>query len=107
MKKYEKINEIPIGGLVAIGFDSNEKYLLLITHSGRGLFEIKTMNKIARDYEVMYPNNSEIKGIGILQEEIIKVYEFEFNNKLEIYTKSNKYKFVAESDSIECFKVLL
>ncbi|MBN1499383.1 MAG: hypothetical protein JW982_04480 [Spirochaetes bacterium] len=102
MEKYERINYVPIGGLVAIGFDSNEKYLLLVTHTGRGLFEIESMNRIARDYEVIYPNNSKIEGIGILQEKIIKVYEFDFNNKLEVYTKSNKYKFVAESDSIEC-----
>ena len=42
-----------IGGLVEIGFTESSEYLLTITHSGRGLFDCSTGEKIARDHSTL------------------------------------------------------
>lgn len=36
-----------IGGLVAVGFDLSGGFLLVITHSGRGVFSAQTRERVA------------------------------------------------------------
>jgi hypothetical protein len=56
MKKEMSMNRyLHIGGVVAVGFDSSRDYLLVITHSGRGVFSTNTWERIARSYELAYP----------------------------------------------------
>lgn len=69
---------IPIGGLVAVGFDASGAYLLIVTHSGRGVFSTNTWERVARDYEVIYPNDGKCLGIGPIDGEIISVAEMDF-----------------------------
>jgi len=44
-----------IGGLVAAGFDPEGKYLLVVSHSGRGVFDTHSWECVARDTELSYP----------------------------------------------------
>jgi hypothetical protein len=37
-----------VGGLVAMGFDNTGKYLLTVSHSGRGVFVTETWKPVAR-----------------------------------------------------------
>jgi hypothetical protein len=69
---------IPIGGLVAAGFDASGAYLLIVTHSGRGVFSTETWERVARDYEVIYPDDGKCPGIGPIDREIISVSEMDF-----------------------------
>jgi hypothetical protein len=62
-----------VGGLVAAGFDASGKFLLTISHSGRGVFSTETWQRIARDYEDAYPENGEGIGIGPIAGEKIAV----------------------------------
>ena len=55
-----------IGGLVAAGFDTAGKYLLTVSHSGRGVFSTATWERVARDASVIYPDAGTIAGIGPL-----------------------------------------
>src|SRR5215813_7734887 len=41
---------LSVGGLTALGFTRDERYLLLLSHSGRGLVETHTGTRVARDY---------------------------------------------------------
>jgi hypothetical protein len=70
---------IPIGGLVAAGFDSSAAYLLAITHSGRGVFSTTTWGRVARNTELAYPQNGRGVGIGPIEGEIIPVAEMNYD----------------------------
>ncbi|SFJ38961.1 hypothetical protein [Planctomicrobium piriforme] len=57
-------HDLHIGGLVAVGFDSDGDYLLTISHAGRGVFSTHTWERIARDREPAYPEAGLGVGIG-------------------------------------------
>jgi len=66
-----------VGGLIEIGFSSQiEHYLLIVSHSGRGLFNCQTLELIDRDYEVEFDSDtSELwtEGFGALKGEKVRV----------------------------------
>lgn len=53
-----------IGGLVAAGFDPTGAYLLTVSHSGRGVFETSSWERVARDPQMAYPEGGHAIGIG-------------------------------------------
>src|SRR5688572_14968105 len=67
-----------IGGMVAGGFDPSGKYLLAVSHSGRGLFASDTWKRIARDAELAYPESGIAIGIGPLAGVLVKVREIDY-----------------------------
>lgn len=73
MKTY-----LPIGGLVAAGFDASGAYLLTVTHSGRGVLSTSTWQRVARDYTLAYPDSGSSVGIGPIAGQIIPVVEMDF-----------------------------
>jgi len=68
-----------IGGMVAGGFDVSGRYLLTVSHSGRGLYETSTWEKIVRDYDEAYPENGCVLGIGPMADELIPVTEMDYD----------------------------
>ena len=62
MKKH-----ISIGGVVAAGCDPSGSYLLMVSHSGRGVYSLETLVRVARDYSVLYPEKGKILGIARLK----------------------------------------
>jgi len=68
-----------IGGLIALGVDSSERFLLAVSHSGRGLFDLETGSVVARDEEDWagtgwYSHTaSTCLGIGPIEDEMISV----------------------------------
>lgn len=89
---------IPIGGLVAAGFDASGAYLLTVTHSGRGVFSTETWIRVARDYEVIYPDDGKCPGIGPIDREIISVTEMDFEKGV-MRLKSSDGRISLECDS--------
>ena len=83
---------INVGGVVAIGFDSECRYMLVVSHSGRGVFEIGSWTKIARDGNCVYPDGNKILGIGPLDKCVIGINEIDYNSGiLECKTPDGKY----------------
>jgi hypothetical protein len=66
-----------IGGIVAVGFDSTGEYLLVITHSGRGVFSTRTWERVARSTELAYPTDRVGVGIGPIDGRAIPVTEMD------------------------------
>ncbi len=64
-----------IGGLIAAGFDLSGKFLLTISHAGRGVFETSTWERVARDSTLAYPEDGYAVGIGPIKGKKIKVKE--------------------------------
>jgi hypothetical protein len=69
-----------IGGVVAAGFDPTGEYLLVITHSGRGVFSTRTWERVARNTELAYPTGGLGVGIGPIEGQVIRVTEMDYES---------------------------
>lgn len=89
-----------IGGLVAAGFDPTSKFLLAITHSGRGVFAMPTWEKVARDYELAYPENGVAIGIGPIAGIIIPVVELDSDHDAVLMSPDRTIRLALSSSEI-------
>jgi hypothetical protein len=48
---WRKVGEFAVGGLQSVGFGSPPELLLVVSSSGRGVFDCRTGEKVARDYD--------------------------------------------------------
>lgn len=76
--KWDQHAFFAIGGLLAIGFGRDDRYLLVESHQGRGVFDCETMEKIARDDREQFGDPSDAyrlrcTGIGPLENESVWV----------------------------------
>jgi hypothetical protein len=69
-----------IGGVVAVGFDPTSEYLLVITHSGRGVFSTRNWERVARGTELAYPEGGVGAGIGPIEGQAIRVTEMDYES---------------------------
>ena len=67
-----------IGGVVALGFDPTGEFMLIITHSGRGVFRVGTWERLARDVALAYPANGLGIGIGPIADLRIPVISMDY-----------------------------
>lgn len=87
-----------IGGIVAVGFDATGSYLLVITHSGRGVFSTHTWERVARSTELAYPVGGVGVGIGPIEGQSVPVAEMNFNTG-EMRVADPGRRFVLECES--------
>lgn len=91
-----------VGGLVAMGFDATGKYLLTITHSGRGVFSTDTWERVARDTALAYPTDGKAVGIGPVDGLVIGVQERdERQDCIEMQSPDGRFRLVGMSDGIK------
>jgi hypothetical protein len=67
-----------IGGFVAVGLDPTGRYLLTVSHSGRGVFDTTTWQRVARNGALAYPVHGRVEGIGPLAGQAIPVKEIDY-----------------------------
>ncbi len=92
---------ILVGGLVAMGFDASGKYLLTVTHSGRGVFSTETWQRVARDSALAYPTDGKAIGIGPIDGQLISLEERdERRERIELRSPDGRFQLVGESDGI-------
>jgi hypothetical protein len=90
-----------VGGLVAMGFDATGRFLLTVSHSGRGVFSTGTWERIARDDLPFYPAEGMVLGIGPLEGQLVEVMErAEERDRIEMESPDGRYRLVGESDGI-------
>jgi hypothetical protein len=92
---------LPIGGLVAVGFDPTGMYLLTITHSGRGVFTTESWARLARDTRLAYPEAGVGIGIGPIEGERVLVEEMPFEiGYFSVISPDGRIKLKCESEGI-------
>lgn len=91
-------NELLVGGLVAMGFDATGRYLLTVSHSGRGVFDSKNWQRVARDDDLCYPENDQCPGIGPIADQVIAVTEMNYKTE-ELRILSPTGELLLEYDS--------
>ena len=90
-----------MGGLVAAGFDRSGEYLLTISHSGRGLFSTSSWKRVARDYEMAYPDQGIGIGIGPIDGEAVEVTEMDYDlGRFQLTSASGDIRLNCESCGI-------
>ncbi len=76
VSSWSSFRAVPAGGLWAVGFDESSQFLLIISASGRGLFD-RRGQRIARDYDdslSWYDSEMDtVPGIGPLEGRSISV----------------------------------
>lgn len=74
---WRHITSMAVGGLLSVGFSKRKtNFLLVVSSSGRSLFDCTTGEKVERDYEEyegLDKWNLTCKGIGDLSDEIITI----------------------------------
>jgi hypothetical protein len=80
MSPWRKIIDHPVGGLTDVGFDLSGRYLLVVSHQGRGVFDLVAGKPNARDYQEPRCDSPWIKedgrsilGIGPLENQEVQV----------------------------------
>lgn len=73
-----KNGALHIGGVCAVGFSADGKWLLVMSHSGRGVFDCETLQRVARDdsesHGLFDKATEEVPGIGPLDGVRIPVF---------------------------------
>ena len=90
-----------VGGLVAMGFDPSGKFLLTVTHSGRGVFSTETWERVARDPTLAYPDAGKAVGIGPLDGQVIDVQErSERRDQIDMQSPDGRFRLLGKSEGI-------
>jgi len=92
---------LSIGGLVAAGIDSTGGYLLIVSHSGRGVFSTDSWERVARDTEIVYPEAGLARGIGPLDGVCVPVKEINYGTgQLRFSSPDGKFCFEYEDGTL-------
>lgn len=84
-----------------MGFDATGKYLLTISHSGRGVFSTDSWERVARDVVLAYPSDGKALGFGPIEGVIVEVAERdERRSRIEMQSPDGRYHLAGESDGI-------
>lgn len=90
-----------VGGLVAMGFDATGRFLLTVSHSGRGVFAVGTWERVAHDAELAYPDAGKAVGIGPIHGQVIEVLERdERREQIAMQSPEGRYHLLGESNGI-------
>ena len=79
--KLKLLHRCLVGGLTDLGVSQDGRHVLAVSHNGRGVFDLATGGRVARDYtpptESWYrPDDAEADGIGPCQGEVIGIFGF-------------------------------
>ena len=95
------MKNLHIGGLIAAGFDPSGVYLLTVSHDGRGVFDLRSWDRVARDSSLAYPENGTAIGIGPIEGMRISVTEMNYETgDLRFTSPDGKYTFEYESGHV-------
>ncbi len=96
-----RVTSLGIGGLVAAGLDPSGEYLLIISHSGRGVFSTATWVRVARDTQLAYPEDGVGRGIGPLYGLSIPVLELDYDtDRLQFFSPDGRLSFEYEEGTL-------
>ena len=91
-----------VGGVVAMGFDPNGNFLLVISHNGRGVFSTRTWERVARDTRLAYPENGIGIGIGPIVDQQIPMNELDFTTEeLRLQSQDGRIQLFYAEGTIE------
>ncbi len=89
-----------------MGCDATGQFLLVVSHSGRGVFAVDTWERVARDSDIVYPVAGKAVGIGPVWGQAIEVLERnERDEQIVIQSPDGRFRLLGESDGITITKL--
>ena len=89
-----------------MGFDQKGEYLVVVSHSGRGVYKVADWSRVARDPKLSYPENGVVIGLGPLSGECIRVSERSENaEEITVLSPCGKHRAVGTSSDVTIFAV--
>ncbi|MGC4006886.1 MAG: hypothetical protein QM811_28685 [Pirellulales bacterium] len=101
-----EIATLHVGGVIAIGFDSSGRYAIVVSHSGRGVYDTQTWLRVARDNQLAYPDDGIAEGIGPLSGQQIKVIEEYYGGTLIAVSPNKEFEMHYLEGTIEVFSTI-
>ena len=96
-----------VGGLVAAGFDNTGRYMLTVSHGGRGVFLVGKWQCIARDSQLAYPEDGHAAGIGPMEGMVVPITELNYDTgQLHFASPDGKYSLEYEAGTITVIEAL-
>ena len=83
------------------GLRFQRSYLLTVSHSGRGVFETRNWERVARDSALAYPENGYAVGIGPIGGQVIAVSELDSEHPIQVSSPGGEVTLHCESSGIE------
>ena len=84
-----------------MGFDATGRFLLTVTHSGRGVFAVGSWERVARDPKLAYPDAGKAIGIGPIDGQVIEVQERdERRDRIAMHSPDGRFYLIGESEGI-------
>ena len=80
------VKEFAVGGTTDVGFSSNSQFLIVSSSQGRGVFDVSSCERVARDSEWPgnWHNGNSVAGIGPLEGSEIPVHGFDNPTTAEV-----------------------
>jgi hypothetical protein len=96
-----RLKSLHVGGLIAIGYDSTGRFVLTVSHSGRGVFDSLNWQRVARDSSLAYPVGGIAVGIGPIAGQSIPVTEINYDkDSLQIVSPNGEFALAYEDGVI-------
>lgn len=74
---WERLWTVAVGGLTDIGFSADERFVLVLGHAGRGLFDCQSGKRVARDnrddWSFLDDTTGLAQGIGPVEGQAVRV----------------------------------
>ena len=84
-----------------MGFDASGKFLLTVTHSGRGIFATDTWERVARDPTAAFPDAGKAVGIGPIDGQVVDVQERdERRDQIIMQSPDGRFRLLGDSEGI-------
>src|SRR5687767_6834819 len=99
---WELKKRIPAGGVTAVGIDPDSKYLMVVSHSGRGIFRLSSGRRVARDYEVFgeWYYGAECEGFGPLHGVKIPIFGMGSQTPESVLNQLRRYNIQFEVEEL-------
>lgn len=95
------VSYLDIGGVVALGFDPTGRHLLVVSHSGHGVFDTTSWQRVASDLTLAYPDEGVAEGIGPLAGQRIPITELDYSTgTLHVRSPHGDYELSYESGTV-------
>jgi hypothetical protein len=79
-----------VGGLVAVGVDPTGRYLLIVSHAGRGVFDTSSWRRVGRSHDVVYPDGGYVEGVEPIAGARIAVSEIDYDTGVLDYVSPDR-----------------
>lgn len=91
-----------VGGVIAMGFDSTGNFLLVVSHSGCGVYAVNTWEKVGRNFDSVSLEHGVVAAIPPIEDDLVPVKQINFETgELFLSSPNNDFSLCYREGTIE------